>query len=162
MLCVSKLSFVRFIWNFYRSHEAQHHVASYEYKNTELRDVTILKLLSESLCVQEYPHLEDPERKRKSPFEGLVVHTLTAGDIHNGLIGVIIRSPSRDPKEAKAERAVLKSFEENFQFVYDFLHTNDALDQGKLKDAATTLASWVAGNLREDEEESAAAEGEMF
>jgi hypothetical protein len=162
MLCVSKLSFVRFIWNFYRSHEAQHHVASYEYKNTEPRDVTMLKLLFESLCVQEYPHLEDPERKRKSPFKGLVVHTLTAGDIHNGLIGVIMRSPSRDLKEAKAERAVLESFEKKFRFVYDFLHTNDAIDQGNLEKAATTLSSWVAGTLREDEEESAAAEGKMF
>jgi hypothetical protein len=160
----NKLSFFRFIWNFHRDNEAQEHVTSYDYpERTEPRDVTVLKLLSESLCVQEYPHLEDPERESKYPFNALVHHAQIAQNLHNGSICVSMRPPARDSEELKAELAYLKDmkFRYPYPFIFHALHTNDT-HQSMLKAAASTLADWQAGNLRETGEESVAEKKNMI
>jgi hypothetical protein len=154
----NKLSLIRSIWNFHRSHEAQNHVASYE--NNKQRNVTILKLLLESLCVQEYPHFEDPDKELKYPFDGLVNDAQTSAEYHNMHICISIRDPARYAGEAKAALEVSSNmeFEHHFAFNFDVLHSNHELDKRTLVKAAKTLAKW----LKEPEGESSAEKKNMF
>jgi hypothetical protein len=146
----SKLSFVRFIWNFHRDCEAQEHVTSYNYPDKvtfEPRDVTFSELLSESLCVQEYPHPEDPEKEFKCPFKGLFQHTQIARKLHDGSIYVSMRPTARNSRELNAELAFLKlegfGNHNHYPFLFQGLHTDDA-HQPTLELAASALANWQA------------------
>jgi hypothetical protein len=154
----NKLNLVRFIWNFYRSHEAQNHVASYE--NNKRRDVTMLKLLLESLCVQEYPHFEDPDKELKYPFDGLFNHAQTSAEHHNSDICISIRDPARYAGEAKAALEVSSNmiFSHHIAFVFDVLYSNHELNKKELEKAATTLAEWY----KKTEAESSAEKKNMF
>jgi hypothetical protein len=113
-----------------------------------------LELLYESLCVQEYPHVEDPEREPKYPFNGLLDHTQIAQELHDGYI-VSMRPRAKDSEELNAELAHLKDrkFGNHYPFIFHDLHTNDA-HQPMLKAAAEILADWQAGILRETGDES--------